>query len=160
VPQARPSLWQMPSSSSLRRRSTALPWPFCRSASLGRSSHRKIWTAYASAWPSSKRAFVRWPASQRSGSCRRAWQRASHRPSCWRLQRLTPRSSRWLSRLQPTPLAPAPTSTPLALVRASFMQGRTLPVTPFLTPLSVLAAPSGGAAAEEGQGAVNALGMD
>jgi hypothetical protein len=49
---------------------------------------------------------------------------------------------------------------PLALLRASFMQRRIEPVTPFITPLSVLAAPSGGAAAEEGQDAVNALDMD
>jgi hypothetical protein len=55
-------------------------------------------------------------------------------------------------------LAPRPRL--LALVRASFTQRRIQPFIHFLTPFSVLAAPLGGAAAAEGQGALSALDVD
>ena len=48
----------------------------------------------------------------------------------------------------------------LALVRASFMQRRVKLFVPFLALSSVLAAPLGGAAAAEGQSALNALDMN
>jgi hypothetical protein len=41
--------------SSPRRRATALPWPFCSSASLGWPAHRRALAACATAWLSSKR---------------------------------------------------------------------------------------------------------
>jgi hypothetical protein len=78
-------------------------------------------------------------------------------PFFWHPQRLTPTSSRWRNANQ-SPLTPR--SKQLALVRARFMQRRVMPVIFFLAPLSDLAAPLGGVAAEEEQEAVNALDMD
>jgi hypothetical protein len=88
-----------------------------------------------------KKACVRLPASQRSGSRRRAWRRAS-RPSSWQPQGLTSRPSRWRNRPKPTPLAPRP--RPLALVRASFMHLARHPFPHFFLCLSRAFERSGG----------------